>query len=596
MADNDNHWELQLLRRTRCAVAFADLVESVPLMRDPQADAIDRWRHFTAQARALAVPAHGGRLVRTDGDALLMEFPGTPQAVAAAAALHQGIGLVNHGRPPSQWMRLRIGIHLDEVLFDDVEAYGPGVNLAKRVTGLAQPGETLLTAAARDALADGLHADLQDMGERWVKHIDEPVRVFRASSTAADGTVRSLPARADAATDLRPMLAVVPFRCVPANPIHDALGVAMADDIIAAVSRSASLRVLSRLTTSPLRDLPLDIAQVRSVTGASYLLHGTAVVRGTHVHLRAELSEVASGEVAWAGGAQADIDALFAGQDDLVPAIVAQVSQHVHAFELARTRRLPMESLASFSLYLGATGLMDSLSTSDFQRSREALEHLAERHPRQAAPHAMLGLWHIMRIAQGWSPQRDHDGARARDAVRRALDIDADLPDAHVAAAKAAEMFDDDAALALHHAQHALDQDASNPHAWSLLSSAHVTAGAFEKGLLAARQAIDLSPLDPQRYLYETYAARAAFACHEHAEAAHHARESVRRNLHHAVSHRMLIGALWEDGQHEAARLAAQTYLRLFPGASAAGTVDPPGARRRTGRFVQALRAAGVPE
>jgi tetratricopeptide (TPR) repeat protein len=334
---------------------------------------------------------------------------------------------------------------------------------------------------------------------------------------------------------------------------------------------------------------------IRSLLGASYLLRGDNHVHGSRVTLRAELASLESGEVLWAGSGTAEIAALFAGEDDLVPAIVAQVSQHVHAWELSRTRSLLMSTLASYTLYLGASGLLNSLAPADFARAREVLDHLVDRHPRQAAPHAMLAHWHLFRIAQGWAADRGQESGLARAHLSRALELDADLPEAHVSASVYTDMIADDPAGTLKHVDSALAVNPGHAHAWIMRSSAQVTLGDHEAGLHSARHAIALSPLDPRRYYFESFAARAAFACRRHADAVQLARASVRRNLHHAPSHRMLVGARWEEGQHEAARSAARLYVELFPSATAGGSVDPESSPRRTGRFVEALRAAGVP-
>ena len=151
-------------QRQRRVIVFADLVESVRLMQRHEADVIDRWRRFAAQVREQMLPAMGGRMVRTAGDGLLMAFGTAPAAAAAAHALHGAIDLYNADRQADDAMLLRIGIHVADVVLDEFEAYGSGVNLAARLTALAQPGQTLVSAQTRDELVDGLHAQIDDLG------------------------------------------------------------------------------------------------------------------------------------------------------------------------------------------------------------------------------------------------------------------------------------------------------------------------------------------------------------------------------------------------------------------------------------------------
>jgi adenylate cyclase len=580
-------------RARRSAIVFADLVESVRLYQVHEAITIERWLLFVEQARAL-VPRHGGRLVRTAGDGLLLDFGAVAGATAAAFELHELMPALNTGVPDAAAMWLRIGIHVAEVVADTHELYGAGVNLAARLAALALPGQTLASAHARHELVDGLDFRVEDQGLHYVKHLEEPLRAFLLRPAAGD----VLPAAAmnPPQADLRPAVAVVPFVASPADAEHDALGHAMADDIIASLARQPGLRVLSRVTTAAVRDVTHDLPRLRGLLGASFLLSGRFLVRGQRIRLAAELCELQRGEVLWAGTAHADVDALFEGQDDLVPHLVAQVTQQVLAHELARVRSLPMSSLESYSLFLGAAGLMHSLVKSDFARAREVLQHLAERHPRQAAPQALLSGWHVFRMLQGWADDADRDQRLIEQHARRALDLDPSLPEAHVAQGVARVFGERDFEGASRCYLKALELNPQHAVAWSRLSETQRHTGELQTAQQSAQRALALSPLDPLRFMFESFAASAAFGAGEYARAALHARSSLRRHMLHAPAHRILIASLWFDGQADPARQAAQDYLRCMPGARVST-----GVARATGRgaaqapVAQALLAAGVP-
>lgn len=585
---------LEGLRTRRCAIAFADLVESSRVIGEQHA--IARWRSFVAKAREQWLPAAGGRFVRTDGDALLMEFDGAASAVRCAFALHEGIAYFNVGLTADQSMHLRIGIHADEVMFDEVEAYGPGATIAKRVTGLAQPGETLVSDAARQQLADGVHADVEDLGHRWFKHADDPVRVFavRPSGAPPSRTVRLAPRT----QDLRPAVAVVPFEAAPgAAAAHDALGHAMADDVIAALARHPGLRVLSRLSTATLRGAALDLQRLRDVLRASFLLTGRYHVFGSQVRLNVELCRLDDGEVLWTATAASTVEALFAGQDDLVPMIVANVGQRVLAHELSRVRSLPMDTLASYTLYLGATGLMNSLLKSDFQRAHEVLEHLAARHPRQAAPLALMARWHVFVAVQGWASDDVAERRQAQNFARRAMDIDPEQPVALVVDGLTRMQADEDADGALQCYEKALRSDPSEALAWSYMTAVHSLRGRHDQAEEAALAAINVSPLDPNRFLFEAYVSMAALGGGRFETAVDHARASVRLHALHAPSHRLLVAALWLAGRQSEARAALPAYLQIRPNARAGPPREaPPGPQGVWwNRFRDALLEAGLP-
>lgn len=574
----------------RRVVLFADLVESVRLYQQHEAHTIQRWRAYVAAVRETVPPQHGGRMVRTAGDGLLMEFDTVPGAVAAALVLHHRLREMDAGASEEQAMWLRIGAHVAEVVSEEHELYGSGVNLAARLSGLAGPGQTVGSSEVRQELTDGVHISVEDLGLRYLKHLPEPVRAWALHPAGQAGARRS-----PTAEDLRPAIAVVPFVAMPADPAHDALGHAVADDVIASLSRQPGLRVISRMSTAALRDQPLEPARWRSLLGASFVLTGRFYVHGARVRLVAELCELRGGQVLWSGQLGADVDALFEGQDDIVPHLVGQVAQQVMAHELTRVRSLPMDTLASYSLYLGANGLLHSLVPADFARARTVLEQLAERHPRQAAPRALLSGWHVFRMLQGWSDDPAGEARQAQAEARHALSLDPTQPGALVADGVARIFNDRDFEGARQRYLQALDVDPQNAAAWARLSEAQSQAGDNDAALASAARAIALSPLDPQRFMHESFAARAAFVVGRYDDAARHARASVRLHALHAPAHRVLIGALWMGARHDAARAAVADYLRSFPGATVSAAPAAAGRGKPTSAFAQALLSAGVP-
>jgi len=599
MLDAAPHANMQFFnpqaRRQRQTVLFADLVESVRLFQLDELGTTQRWLEFVATVRDALARAHGGRLVREAGDGLLMSFASPAGALAAAFALHEALRPINQRQPEATCMSLRIGLHVAEVVDATHELYGSGVNLASRLASLAQPGQTVISDQARAEVVDAVHADLDDLGHRYVKHFDEPLHAFLATPPGSGPARTSGLPRPTA--DLRPSVAVVPFVALPADPQHDALGHAMVGDIIDSLARHPSLRVLSRLSTAAVRNVQLELPRLRELLGATFLLSGTFYVRGDRIRLSAELCELQGGQVLWAGSARADVGALFEGQDELVPQLVAQVAQQVMAHELTRVHSLPMDTLASYSLFLGAAGLMNSLVRSDFGQAQALLQHLVDRHPRQAAPYAMLARWHVFKAVQGWSADRAEDAARARSLAQMAIEVDPRQSMALSALALVRANFEGDLDGALKDNLLAIEADPVEPHAWAQLSGVQTLRGEHTAACASAAQALRVSPLDPNLYLFEAWAAMAQMAASAHAPAVALAKSSVRRHALHSPSHRILVGALWLAGQTQEARLAAQRYLALEPEARARawskGAVSEPAPWLVA--FTGALECAGLP-
>lgn len=585
------------LRKSHCVIGFADLVESVRVFAADENAAIARWRRFAELARHEWLPAAGGRVIRTDGDGLLMEFADTPRAVAAAFALHAGLAKLDAQNPSAEPMALRVGLHVADVTFDAHEAYGVGVNLAQRITSLAQPGQTLVSAAARHGLVDGVHAEIEDLGDRYVKHVEEPVRTFRVAPVGASAVGRAAAPGAQARTDIRPTLAVIPFQAMAPDVHHDALGFAMADDVIGALSRHPGLKVVSRLSAAAFRDTSHDWTRLRPLLGAGFVLSGCYYVAGDRVRLTLELAETSAGHVLWAESLRADVQAMFEGCDELIPHVVEQVARHIAAHELVRVRSLPMDTLESYTLYLGAEGLMTSLVRQDFLRGREILEHLAERHPRQAAPHAMLAKWHVNHLVQAWSADEISDQRHGMDCAARALDIDGESPLALAAAGLVHLNLKADIDGAGRLLERALQADPQNAQAWAWMSAIHSYTGQPDAACASAARALTLSPLDPERYVFEAYASMAHVAAGQYETAVDHARQSLRMHSLHSPSHRLLVGSLWMAGHHEEARLAASRWLAAFPKVNS-GTRTARGLEGDAtwrDHFADAVREAGVP-
>ena len=170
------------LERVVRAILVVDVVESVRLIQEDEGGAIQRWRTYAAEAADRIAPAFGGRLVKSLGDGLMIEFPSAPSAVQAALALQQLSLASNAGLADNRKMRVRIGVHVSPLIADARDIYGHGVNLTARLATLAGPDEIVVSAEVRDQLVPGVDADVEDLGECYLKHVTHPVRAFRVGA------------------------------------------------------------------------------------------------------------------------------------------------------------------------------------------------------------------------------------------------------------------------------------------------------------------------------------------------------------------------------------------------------------------------------
>src|SRR6266568_6926041 len=293
--------------------------------------------------------------------------------------------------PAERQMLLRMGIQVSALISDERDVYGRGVNLAARLATLAGPSEIVVSADVRDQLTPVLDADIEDLGECYLKHIREPVRAYRLGPPGPRPVIEA----GDTTPDLRPTIAVIPFSYRGTEPGHVILGEVLADDIISALSHTADLNVISRLSTTVFRGRNATLDEISVHLRASYVLSGAYRTTRDQLVLAAELAEAKSGRVVWGTELKGRITSVVAGTSDLAERIVKQASTALIARELERAQTQPLPTLESYTLLLSAISLMHRLSLQDFERARQMLDTVVERVPRQAVPRAWLAKWHV---------------------------------------------------------------------------------------------------------------------------------------------------------------------------------------------------------
>lgn len=585
-------------QRVRRAVVVVDLVESVRLLQRQEDAAIASWRAFVHEVRGEVLPRHGGRLVKSLGDGMLLVMDDAREAAAMAFELHRRIG--RHGVLPAdgvpQPLRLRCGLHLAEVVEDALDVYGAGVNLAARLAAAAEPGDSLASDELAVGLTDGLDASLEDLGELFLKHLDGPVRAWRLQPLDVPSRPES---RCHVDDDLRPRVAVMALTARSAEPDAAALGDLIADELTTALSRCPEWRVISKLSSAALSGREMSAAQVSAALGADYFVAGSVLPVGQGVRVDLQLVHGRHGEVLWAASEMASTAALLAGADSLMDTCVDGITRAIFGHGLRVVAGLPLPQVASHELMLGAIALMHRARRPDFERAWRIIEHLQERHPRSPQPFAWAAKWHVLRVVQGWSDAPERDGQRALQAGRRALDIDssAALPLAMQGLVHAYLRHDFAAARQCY--DDALELNPSESLALLLRGTMHAFLGEGEPAYRQTQQALALSPLDPLRYFYLSLASSSAIAAGRYAEAIDLATRSLRANRLHLSTYRALAIAQSLAGQHEEARrtvdelqchepgFSVERFMQRFPGRELAPDYT---------RFLaEALAAAGLP-
>ncbi len=588
-------------------VLVCDVVESVRWMEQDEDNAVTRWQAFTQHVRSTIVPAHGGSVVKSTGDGMMIEFPTARGAVQAAAAMHAQATVDNakHAsvlqnapeQAPAHQLQLRTGIHETQARRDAHDLYGHGVNLAARITTLAGPGETIVSAPVRDHLTDALDGDIEDMGECYLKHVTEPQRVFRVGTAGHYTAASTIPAVAQYDSDWEIAVAVMPFDDRGNDPTYRPIGDLVADVVISQLSKTAAFRVVSRLSSVALKGRGLSSQEIQKMLGVHYLVGGSYTCIMGQLIATVELSDARNGSVLWSDQVRYPIADLLDPHSAFVGQIVSEVHANILRFEFKRSVSKPLPTVESYTLLLGSITMMHRMSRKDFNHARLMLEHLIERHSRNPTPRAWMAKWHSLAIAQRWSLDPKVDAQQGQIWIASALDLDP--TDALALTIKGLlhgyveKEFDE--ATASYAA--ALQSNPSEPLAWIGTATLNAWKGDGAQAVVAAERAISLSPLDPIRYYFESLAALAMLSARKYEQAIDFSTKSLRVNAGLSSTRKVLAIAQVLSGNVAAATSTVAQLLRAEPAFSIAEfSRTSPGFKSPMGpEFVVALEAAGVP-
>ena len=535
---------------------------------------------------------HGGRVLDRQGHRLLLDFAQTMPALKAAFAVQQACAGAKAGLSALAELRPRIGLQLGEPAAHAEAAAGADADMAMRLAAVGAAGDIVASSAVRAEITSVLDADIEDLGERYVEAMDQPVRAYRLAPPAQRPVADSV----NDSDEMRPTIAVIPF--VEHGQGHEALGDILAEEVIAALSRAADLNVVSRLSTTAFRGRAASLAEVGKYLKADYVLSGAYRVGTGALMLTVELADVHSGRVAWSRDLKGSVSAVIEGHDEMVDRLVAEASQAVIARELERARATSLHSMQTCTLLLSAVTLMHRLSLHDFGRARDMLQIVAERVPRHAVPQAWLAKWHVLRVWQSWSDDPAEDTRLAQQRSQRALDNDS-----HCSLALAVDGFVQTNLLkALDAAEQryelALRVNPNDALAWSLRGMLHAFKGEGKPAVKSTQRALRLSPLDPHRYFYDALAGGAELSAGHYERAVELTRRSLRANRMHASTFRVLAIALWQLGRQAEARSVVSELMKVEPALSVSGWLRrSPSSDFPIGRLcADALRHAGVPD
>jgi adenylate cyclase len=584
-------------------VLVCDVVDSVHWMQANEAAAIAQWQSFIDAVKKQVIPKLGGRLVKSLGDGLMLEFLIAPaDALNAAFAMKEIAAEIRRADTKKQdnfW--LRMALHHTTATVGEDDIYGHGVNLCARIATLAGPGEIVLSTEMRDQLTDKLDADLEDMGECFLKHIDEPVRVYRAGAVGLEPIVAP---RREYAAPMQAIIAVIPFMARSMAAENQlAVGEIIADGVIGQLSRSASLKVISRLSTSVFRNRKNTgslnaVADIEQHLGANYVLSGSYIAMDKKVIITAELTETKSNQVVWMDRLQGEVMDLLQIQSELCNTIANATHLAILETEVQAALTQPLPTLQSYSLLLGGINLIHRHGAVQFNRGLEILNHLEHMHNRSSIVASWKAMWYVLAATRGVNGDKKNDASLALQLTHKALAVDPANSMAQAVEGFVYLHLKKDMATALARLNASVVSNPNDSNGWLFKGVAHSFLDEASQAVQASEKALALSPLDPQQYYFESLAASSAIVDNNFLSAIDLCKASLRRNRMHLPTYRALLTAYWYSGQVIQAKETAQDLLHIAPNFNINNFLEKSAsAQSRFGKqMVVAMLGAGIPK
>jgi adenylate cyclase len=344
------------VERRLAAILCADVVGYSRLMGVDEEGTLAVLKGHRRELIDPLIDQHRGRIFKTTGDGMLIEFASVVDAVRCAVVMQQGMEDRSANLPESERIRFRIGINLGDIMVDEGDMFGDGVNVAARIEALAAPGEICVSASVREQIGEKLPIGFADLGEHGVKNIARPVRVYRvekgieALTGASDDRTRA----PLALLEDRPSVAVLPFTNMSGDPEQEYFVDGIVEDIITGLSRIRWLHVIARNSTFTYKGRAVDVKQVGRELGVRYVLEGSLRKAGSRVRITAQLIEAGSGTHVWAERYDRALDDIFEVQDEITLSLVGAIEPSLRQAEIERAKRKRPENLDAYDLYLRA--------------------------------------------------------------------------------------------------------------------------------------------------------------------------------------------------------------------------------------------------
>ena len=560
------------VERRLAAILAADVVGYSRLVGEDEVGTLERLRVLRRTLADPKIKEHRGRIVRTLGDGLLVEFMSVVDAVRCAVEVQREMAARNADVPPERRIEFRIGINLGDIIKDGRDVYGDGVNVAARLEALATPGGICVSRVVRDQVRDKLGFAFDDRGEQQVKNIARPVRVFDVKMTGeAMVLTPDTPAVASLGLPDKASIAVLPFQNMSGDPEQEYFADGMVEEIITALSRIRWLFVIARNSSFTYKGRSVGVKQVGRELGVRYVLEGSVRKGGSRVRITAQLIEADTGAHLWADRFDGSLEDVFDLQDKVAINVAGVIEPALQAAEVRRSAARPTNDATAYDLYLRALATFYPITRERLFKALELLQQAVAIDPDSGPALSLAAMCQMRLVREGWAIEPETARQEAVDLARQALQLAGDDPVILANAAFVLANFGEEIGAMMALIDRALTITPSFSRGWFYSGVLRLWASQHDLAIEHAETALRLSPREragtPLSLIGE-----AQFFKREFDEAASKLLLSVQENPGYPHSYRVLAACYAHMGRLDEARaIIARLHgitPHLVPGAA----------------------------
>jgi TolB-like protein len=579
--------------RRLAAILVADVVGYSRLIEVDEVGTLTTLKARRTEILQPLVAKHNGRIVKFMGDGVLVEFASAVSGVRCAVDLQAAMSLANQALAENKQVVFRVGLNLGEVVVEEEDIYGDGVNVAARLEALCEPGGVYLSDNLYRQIRGKTQLLFEDLGEQSLKNVAWPVRVYRVGPAGA-----AVSAKPQLKLPDRPSIAVLPFQNMSGDSDQEYFADGMVEEIITAMSRFQQLFVIARNSSFAYKGRNVDIKRVGRELGVRYVLEGSVRKAGSQVRITGQLIDTTTGAHLWADRFEGELQNIFDLQDQVTASVIGAIGPKLEQAEIERSRHKPTESLDAYDHFLRGMAGIHKWSR---EGNEEALTHFyraIELDQNYAVAHGMAARTYVQRNSGGWVKDRAHDSAEMERLADRAVDLNRDdavtLCTAGFALLDVFGRLEDGDAL--------IDRALSlNPNlAWAWLYSAWAKAALGESDVALERiaRAQRLSPNDPQKFSMLAASAMAHLFAGRFAKAYTAAQDAMRERPGFLLAICIAAVSAAHAGLLREAQLSITRMLKVDPGIriSNTGQLTPIQRPQDAAIWLEGFRMAGLPE